>query len=157
MRIAIPNYQGRVSPVFDVAARLLVVHCQGTAELERKDVVLFEKEPGRIVHSLGELGVNVLICGGISQGLQVALEHVGIGVVAQICGEIEPVLAAYRAGKLPGPEFLMPGCCGQLWGALDGKTRCRRGKASRRALLEPHREIRKCACSGTRQGKGGVS
>lgn len=129
MLIAVPNCQGRVSPVFDVAARLLVVRLKGQAEEERREVVLFEKEPGGIVRSLRGLGIQVLICGAISQGLQAALEHARIQVLAQICGEIEPVLAAYRSGRLPSPEFMMPGCCARRWGVPRGKRRCRRGRA----------------------------
>jgi predicted Fe-Mo cluster-binding NifX family protein len=113
--IAIPNCQGRVSPVFDVASRILVVRLNGETELERRDVVLFEKQPEGIVRSLRELEIDVLICGGISQGLQVALEHVGIKVLAQICGEIELVVSAYRTSRLSRSEFAMPGCCGRRW------------------------------------------
>jgi len=115
--IAIPNCNGRVSPVFDVAAWLVLVCLKGEAELERKDVVLFEKQPDGIMHSLGELGIQVLICGAISQGLQVALEQVGIRVVPQICGGLDSVIAAYCQGTLGQPEFAMPGCCGRRWEA----------------------------------------
>jgi len=124
--IAIPNCQGRVSPVFDVAARLVLVRLKGEAELERRDVVLFEKQPDGIVRSLGELGIEVLICGAISQGLQVALEHAGIRVLPQICGGLDSVIAAYRRGALGQPEFVMPGCCGRRWEAE------RRGGRSRK-------------------------
>jgi len=34
--IAVPNCQGGVSPVFDVAARLTLVHLEGDAELEKR-------------------------------------------------------------------------------------------------------------------------
>ena len=121
MLIAVPNCQGRVSPVFDVAARLVLVRLKGEAELDRKDVVLFERQPDGIVRSLGELGIQVLICGAISLGLQVALEQAGIRVVSRICGELESVITAFRGGTLGQPEFVMPGCCGRRAG------RCRRG------------------------------
>jgi predicted Fe-Mo cluster-binding NifX family protein len=113
MQIAIPNCQGRVSPVFDVAARLLVIRLKNRVELERREIMIFQKEPNEIVHSLEELGIGLLICGGISQGLEVALQHAGIRVLPQICGEIDAVIAAYRAGTLNHPQYVMPGCCGQ--------------------------------------------
>ena len=131
MLIAVPNCQGRVSPVFDVAARLVVVRLKGEAELERKDVVLFEKQPDGIVRSLGELGIQVLICGAISQGLQLALEQVGIRVVPQICGELESVITAFCGGTLGQPEFVMPGCCGRRWESGRRGGRCRRGSDSK--------------------------
>ena len=126
MLIAVPNCQGRVSPVFDVAARLVVVRLKGEAELERRDVVLFEKQPDGIVRSLGELGIEVLICGAISHGLQIALEQVGIRVLPQICGGLDSVIAAYRRGTLGQPEFAMPGCCGRRWEAERRDGRCRK-------------------------------
>jgi predicted Fe-Mo cluster-binding NifX family protein len=119
MLIGVPNCQGRVSPVFDVAARLLLVRLKGEIELERKDIVLFEKLTDGIVRDLKELGIKVLICGGISQGLQVALEHARIRVLSQVCGEVEAVISAYRQGKLNNAEFIMPGCCGRRWGASE--------------------------------------
>lgn len=112
MLIAVPNCQGRVSPVFDVAARLLLVRLKGEAELERREIVLFEKRTDELVRDLKKLGIKVLICGGISQGLQVALEHVGIRILSQVCGEVEAVIIAYRQGTLlKNAEFIMPGCC----------------------------------------------
>jgi predicted Fe-Mo cluster-binding NifX family protein len=129
--IAIPNCQGRVSPVFDVAARLVLVRLKGETEMEHKDVVLFEKQPDGIVRSLGELGIEVLICGAISQGLQLALEQAGIRVVPRICGELDPVITAFRGGKLQQPEFAMPGCCGRRWESGRRRGRCRKGSDSK--------------------------
>jgi len=134
MFIALPNCQGRVSPVFDVAARLLVVRLDGQRELERREVLLFHKEPEGIVRSLRELNIGMLICGGISQGLKLALEKVGIRVLAQVCGELDPVLAAYRGGKLPSPQFTMPGCCAGHWDTRVRKPSCKRRRASRHAF-----------------------
>jgi predicted Fe-Mo cluster-binding NifX family protein len=129
--IAVPNCQGRVSPVFDVAARLVLLRLKGQAELERREVLLFEKQPDGIVRRLGELGIQVLICGAVSQGLQLALERAGIRVVPHICGELEPVIAAFRTGTLGHPEFAMPGCCGRRWRAGWRGARCRRGQQAK--------------------------
>ena len=40
MKVAIPTWNGRVSPVLDVASRLLVVEIEGGAELARSEVEL---------------------------------------------------------------------------------------------------------------------
>jgi predicted Fe-Mo cluster-binding NifX family protein len=140
--IAVPNCQGRVSPVFDVAARLVIVRLRGEAELERKEVVLFEKQPDGIVRSLGELGIKVLICGAISQGLQLALEQVGIRVLPQICGGLDSVIAAYRQGTLGQPEFAMPGCCGRRWEAGRRDGRCRKDSNASRSGPACHSKMR---------------
>jgi len=136
--IAVPNCQGRVSPVFDVAARLVLVRLKGEAELERKEVVLFEKQPEGIVRSLRELGIKVVICGAISQGLQAALEQVGIRVVPQTCGGLDSVIAAYRRGTLGQPEFAMPGCCDRPSDTLWRAARCRKRSNSSRPRQSQH-------------------
>ena len=122
-----------MSPVLDVAARLLLVRLKGEAKLERREIVLFEKQPEEIVGSLKRLGIEVVICGAISQEFQAALQRVGVQVLAQICGEIEAVIAAYRAGKLNSPEFIMPGCCRQRWEAGRRGARCRKNSNSSRS------------------------
>jgi predicted Fe-Mo cluster-binding NifX family protein len=136
--IAVPNCQGRVSPVFDVAARLTLVHLEGEAELERKEAVLFEKQPDQIVRCLVEMGVDVLVCGAISEGLRAALELVGIRVLAQVCGDIETVVAAYQTGRLKRPEFMMPGCGRQTGKSLRRGARCRKRSNSSRPRETQH-------------------
>ena len=114
-----------------MAARLTLVHLKGEAELERKEAVLFEKQPDQIVRCLVQIGVDVLICGAISQTLQLMLEKAGIKVVAHICGEINAVIAAYRSGGLNRPEFIMPGCRDQRLGGVGGMPQCKRSKSAR--------------------------
>lgn len=130
MLVAIPNCQGRVSPVFDVAARLMTVRLKGGEELGRREVTLFETRPAEIARSLVELGTKVLICGAISEGLEGALVCAGIRVVPRICGEVEAVLHAYETGRLAAPEFQMPGCCGKRADASPGPAAkcCRRSR-----------------------------
>lgn len=111
MLIALPNCQGRVSPVLDVAARLILIRFKRGSELERREIVLFEKGTDGMVQALKELGIGILICGALSHNLQLALERAGIPVWPQVCGEIEAVIEAYRSRTLNRPEFIMPGCC----------------------------------------------
>jgi predicted Fe-Mo cluster-binding NifX family protein len=136
--VALPNCQGRVSPVFDVAARLLVVRLEAEAELDRKEVVLFEKQPQGIARRLRELGIEVLICAAISQELHMALERVGVRVLARVCGGIDAVLMAYRTRTLGRPEFVMPGCRGWQRAALGGKPRKRCVRSLRRRFCGRH-------------------
>ncbi len=132
--IAVPICQGRVSPVFDVATRLLVVRLKGGVEVERREVALFEDQPAGIVRTLEELGVGTLVCGAISNLLERLLTAAGVRVVPRICGDIEAVLRACRNGKLDAPELQMPGCCGRRWAAGDGGTLCERKGRKRRGL-----------------------
>jgi len=113
MRIAIPFWQGRVSPVFDVAGNLLLVDVSDGAEQARKSLPLTAAEPQARARALAELGADVLVCGAISWPLEMAVSAAGIEVIPQTCGEVEQVLAAFISGELSRGAFLMPGCCGR--------------------------------------------
>ncbi len=58
---------------------------------------------------LRELGVNVLICGAISNPLAKMLRGLGIVLIPWKCGLIEEVLTAYFSGTLEDARFSMPG------------------------------------------------
>ena len=113
MRLAIPVWQGRISPVFDVAGQLLLVELADGREIARQEQMVGETTVEERARKLAELGVETLICAGISQSLETGLADRGIRVVARICGNVEEVLTAFVAGRLREARFAMPGCCGQ--------------------------------------------
>ena len=113
MRLAIPTWQGRVSPVFDSAQRLLIVDAADGSETGRSEEGLGSGLLPQRVARLKELGVDVLVCGAISRPLAGMIAASGIVLVPFISGECDEVLAAYLRGEIPSPQFLMPGCCGQ--------------------------------------------
>jgi predicted Fe-Mo cluster-binding NifX family protein len=100
-----------VSPVFDVAQRLLLVDLDGDMESERREVLLEESEAGARSRRIAELGVDVLIAGAVSAPLEAMLLAVGIHVIARTCGPTEEVLRAFVSRRLPDDAYLMPGCC----------------------------------------------
>jgi predicted Fe-Mo cluster-binding NifX family protein len=110
VRIAIPNCQGRVSPVFDTASRLLVARREGGRMVERKEFVLGVLAADALARSVAELRVDVLLCAAISEPLRLALERGGVRVEPHLCGEVEALLAAFCAGNWRRAEFRMPGC-----------------------------------------------
>lgn len=113
MKVAIPHWQGRVSPVFDVATNVLVVEIDAGVERSRQEVSFPIFQPQARAMHLVECGVAVLICGAISKPLEAAIGTTGIEVIPQTCGDIEQVLAAFMADRLHDDAFLMPGCCGR--------------------------------------------
>ena len=113
MKVAIPQWQGRVSPVFDVAGNVLVVEVDDGAERARRDVAFDVEAPRQRAARLTETGANVLVCGAISWPLEVAVSAAGIEVISQTCGDVECVLAAFIDGRLGQGAFLMPGCRGR--------------------------------------------
>lgn len=113
MRIGIATHEGRVSPVLDVAQRLLVLEVDGGAGPARHEVALVGKTLAGRVHDIQAAAVDVLICGAVSCPLEAALAAAGVQVVPQVCGDVDDVLDAYLAGRLTSSAFLMPGCCGR--------------------------------------------
>ncbi len=113
MKVAIPYWQGRVSPVFDVASHLLLVVIDHGQELNRQEIHLTMSDLQTRVRLLKELGTNTVICGAISRPLELAMVVAEIEVISQICGDIEEVLTAFITGRLDQELFVMPGCCGR--------------------------------------------
>lgn len=113
MRVAIPVWNGRVSPVFDAAGRVVLVDVENGLERARREEVLRESFLGQRARRLGELGVNVLICGAISRPLAALMEASGITVLPWTAGPVDDVLQAYLAGGLPNARWRMPGCGGR--------------------------------------------
>jgi predicted Fe-Mo cluster-binding NifX family protein len=110
MKIAVSVWEGRVSPVFDTAARLLVLDAEETGEASRFEVFLDEQTCSRKCSRIQVLGVEVLICGAISRYFQGILTASGICVIPWICGTASEVVNAYMDGTLSQPRYLMPGC-----------------------------------------------
>jgi predicted Fe-Mo cluster-binding NifX family protein len=113
MRVAIPFWNDRVSPVFDAARSVMVVDVENGVERTRRQETLQEEFPTRRARQLAQLGVNVLICGAISRPLAALLAASGITLIPWTAGPVDEVLAAYLAGRLPDPRWLMPGCGGR--------------------------------------------
>lgn len=141
MTLAMPIWEGRISPVFDVARHLLLVELENGSERSRQERLVTEHSLHNWVTMLAELGVDSLVCGAITDELAAALMRGGVQIVPWIKGEVQPVLAAYLAGELSDPSFAVPGSrCGR--GASDGpgargagRGTCRR--ARRRGQTEP--------------------
>ncbi len=134
MRVAVPSYEGRVSSVFDWAQELVVADHDGESEKARREESLAGIAPSFRPGRLAEIGVETLLCGGISQPLADMVQLQGIRVMAGLVGEIDAVLAAFFAGRLPAPEFAMPGWSfvpPPLGQGMGRRHRCRRGPGGR--------------------------
>ena len=113
VKVAIPTWTGRISPVFDVAKRLLIVEFQGNGEVSREETPIEETHVSARAQRVTQLGVNVLICGAISMPLEATLVSAGVRVIPFTCGSVGEILRAFASGQLTDEMFLMPGCCGR--------------------------------------------
>jgi len=112
MRIAIPQWQGRVSPVFDVAGNLLLIDVDNGEESRREQHRLLGGDPLARVAELLALRPEILICGAISKPVEARLASAGVRVIGFICGPVDEVLGAFLGGELSKQAFIMPGCQG---------------------------------------------
>jgi predicted Fe-Mo cluster-binding NifX family protein len=132
MTIAIPHWQGRIAPVFDVAGRLLLVDVENGRVVHREEVRLLKNEAAARVVELLRYGTRVLICGAVSAPLQLKLAAAGVQVVAFVCGAVDDVLAAYLNGTLSNWTHAMPGCQRWRWRNGEDVLPFGRGRASGR-------------------------
>ncbi len=107
MRLAVPLWSGRVSPVFDVAKKLLIVEVIGGEATFTEEHTIEDRDR---VRAISQLGVTVLLCAAVSQELEERLLAAGVELVMEIRGEVDDVIRAYLDGSLVQPRFSMPGC-----------------------------------------------
>ncbi len=100
MIIAIPMFNSRVSPRFDCAPKVMVAKVDGGRIVEREQYSLVHLNPIRISSLLYELGVDVLICGGISIFSQRLIVDKGIDLIPMVQGEVDQVLNLFINGNL---------------------------------------------------------
>ncbi len=68
------------------------------------------QEAGGPAGELSELGIEVLICGAISQNDAFLIEAANIRLIPFIAGDADRILELYAGGRPIIPRFLMPGC-----------------------------------------------
>ena len=108
MKVAIPVWQERISPDFDVARRLLVVDIENGSVVRREERELVGADRAEAVRAMG---VEILICGAVSSLLETQLRATGVEVIGETCGPVEQLLDAFMSGTISDERFRMPGCC----------------------------------------------
>jgi predicted Fe-Mo cluster-binding NifX family protein len=110
MRIAIPHWRDRVSPMFDESRRLLLVDIKNGREVSRVEEVLVLDNPLLRVKQVKKTKADILVCGAISQALKHNLQAAGIVVMGFTCGPVNDIIEAILERTLMNPKFAMPGC-----------------------------------------------
>lgn len=111
MRVAIPIWAGRVSPVMDAARRLLIIDIdEGRAN--GRNILEVDKGPLQVkAEYFRAQGIDCLLCGAVSNEFLEYLNRSGVEVHPWLSGPINEVLSAYLQERLTDPRYLMPGCC----------------------------------------------
>ena len=127
MKVAIPVWEGRVSGVLDFSQRLVLVEVDNGGEKSRAEIALSERHALAKLARLRQLGIDVLICGAVSQPMASAVTACGIRLLPYVTGTVNEVLTAYQAGQLGQPQFALPG-----WWPGARRAFCRRWRGGRR-------------------------
>lgn len=109
MKVGITVWGKRISPVFDAARTLLIVDIDDKTIVDRQFFQLWPERVEGVELQLAQSGVNVLICGAISQEPAAQIEALGIQLIPFIAGRAEQVLEWYAKGS-PITGYQMPGC-----------------------------------------------
>ncbi len=107
MIIAIAVWGSRISPVFDVSKNIMFFDSIEEKSEEKKITAATLME--RVLY-LSELNVDVLICGAISHRLTDMIVNSKIRLIPFVSGEVENIYRQFLQGKIPSPEYTMPGC-----------------------------------------------
>jgi len=104
--IAIPLFGTRVSPRLDCAQNiLLVITNNGVAERD-ETVRILPTNPIEKIRMLNQLGVEIIICGGLTKFYRRMIEKYGISLISNVYGEASEILSQYLKGKLKKTDIL---------------------------------------------------
>ena len=109
MRLAVPLWNACVSPVLDTAERLLVVDIQSGQVVSQREIRLDGKNVEQNAQIIAD-HADILVCGALSRMLSSYFDSRGIAIYPWIMGEVDTIIQIFNDGKIPGPEFSMPGC-----------------------------------------------
>jgi predicted Fe-Mo cluster-binding NifX family protein len=112
MRIAIPVWNGRISPLLDTAHRYWIVETKETPESATSRSEFFIEDEcylHRRCRRLRRLGVQVVICGAVSRRFSTLIQAAGIELIEGISGTVDEVLAAYLENRLTDKAYRLPG------------------------------------------------
>jgi predicted Fe-Mo cluster-binding NifX family protein len=110
MKLALTVWENRISPLFDCARGLLIVEIADQTAIGRHFESFNYESPLSRATRLSDLGVNVLICGAVSDSFASVIETCGIRMIPFVSGAVEEVIDAYLKRGLSDSKFRMPGC-----------------------------------------------
>lgn len=100
MKIAVTYENDQVFQHFGRTEHFKVYEVENGAVTSSRVVGTNGKGHGALAGVLSEGGIDVLICGGIGMGAQIALGNVGITLIAGASGDADEAVRRYLAGSL---------------------------------------------------------
>ncbi|MEJ2057656.1 MAG: NifB/NifX family molybdenum-iron cluster-binding protein, partial [Desulfofustis sp.] len=109
MKVAMTVWGNRISPVFDSAQTILLADIDGGTVVDEQREFLSRMVATRLARMVVERGIDVLICGAISEHPAQIIQQSGIRLLSFVSGSADEFLSAYAAGRSIS-SFMMPGC-----------------------------------------------
>ncbi|MBN1551571.1 hypothetical protein JW979_08885 [bacterium] len=124
MRIGLPVWEKRISPVFDSASTMWIA-CSGSGNDYHWETHDLPEGPMIYrIQKLLQLNIDVLICGAVSRCCLQLLNGYGFQVVNWVCGDADEVVKAFLAGHSLQETHAMPGMRNWGRGFRHRKGRC---------------------------------
>lgn len=114
----------------DSAGQLMVADFDNGHIVSENTVAIPQLHAVQKARFICNLGVNILICGAISQELETMLASSGVEVNPFFRGTIEEIIAAFCNGNLKEERYYLPGC--RNGGRGRGRGRCQGRRGMRR-------------------------
>ena len=112
MKIAVPAFGEMIAATFDFAGEIVILDCVDSAIVNKQRSVFIEEYLPLRAAKLKELGIEVVICGAISNPAIVILQHHAIRVIAGIAGVIDTVTSEFLNGNSTLLLYRLPGFAG---------------------------------------------
>ncbi|MBN1648298.1 MAG: NifB/NifX family molybdenum-iron cluster-binding protein [Spirochaetales bacterium] len=106
MKIAVPADNGYVSEHFGRCPEFTIAEITDSTIIKTETVANPGHEPGRIPLFLKEMGVSVIITGGMGRRAIQLFDDMGIDYVLGVTGKVEDAIKAFCTGTLAGGESL---------------------------------------------------
>ena len=100
MKIAVTYENGEIFQHFGHTEQFKVYDVQNSAIVKEEIIDTNGSGHGALAGLLSDLGVDILICGGIGGGAQMALMQAGIKLFGGVSGNADDAVAACIAGTL---------------------------------------------------------
>lgn len=100
MKIAVPYENGMIFPHFGRSAQFKFYEIENGQVLHSEVVPTNGQGHGALVGFLVQHGAEIVLCGGIGTGAQVALMQAGIQLFGGISGLADCAVSDYLAGKI---------------------------------------------------------
>jgi predicted Fe-Mo cluster-binding NifX family protein len=132
LKVALPYWQERISPVLDTADNFLIANIGSDDQIESERINLSGKSYSERVQFLKKQGVTLLLCGAVSEYCHGVFVSNGIEVIPWLRGNVDCVIEGFIKSSLHEPTFIMPGYRGRRRRRGGGKGRRRSNGSNQR-------------------------